>query len=300
MRNKTFCDLFPPTDIDQNRLKELEDIVADSSKILCNYHSLSKIKTKKKFYSSFLSNYSKNKDIIIEEVYITEKVCSSIYRLKEVEYELLSGFSRLIEKLIIDAAIKYNKDSTELHAEAYGSFVSALLNYNASVKFCTYLYVSISQNLRKFCEKERMAKVPLEIVNSAAKVKRLMRSEHLSFDEAIEKMKISEKKKMKIVRSFTKINTATDLAMENSDFSKIEQKESFDWVLEIVNTVDLGTLEKAVLNAFLEAPQNRLGLAKGCRDLTNPNTGQPYSNTALSKAWKRVKNKIGAALSRVA
>ena len=105
---------------------------------------------------------------------------------------------------------------------------------------------------------------------------------------------------MLVVAAMSKVKTASELDIRESDMVGCEDSRVPSGVMEALSTVKLGNLEKAALKGFLESPSGIMGLSKGCSGMINPNTGRPYSRAAISSAWRQAKKKIAVALKNVA
>lgn len=297
---KGFCDLVPPVQLPENRVREIESALAEASAAISKYQEACGSSSGVEFYVEFMRLYRRGKDIQMGSVLIPAQDADAMIRVKEVEPDLLSGFSRMIQKAILCCARQYGRDAEDLQAEAYEALFRAMVKYDGSASFCTYLWYSLVRNISRACLDRGELKVPRDVRKIAMRVVDTMHKDGLTFDEAVEAEGVSESYRKKVVSAMSKVCSATELEIDPAQMASTTNRESFGWVGKAVERAGLGPLETAVLKGFMEAPAGVMGLSEGCRGLINPDTGRPYSRAALSSAWKQARKKISRAIDEAA
>lgn len=297
---KMFCDLVPPVLIPDERMREIESELAAAGRLTLRYHSSCSGKSRPNFFAEFARQYKDGEDASVFGVFVPAADAKSMFRAKELEQELLAGFSRMIDLIVRVVSSRFNKDSEELAGEAFWGFFQALVHYNGESKFSTFLQICLQRHLSRFCSDETAIKIPQEVRRTTMRLVDKMARDGLSFDEVVESEGLTQEKTRGVVAAMTRVRSATDLDIRESEMASSEDRPVPRGVMKIVEEVKLTRLERAVLQGFLDAPTGELGLSKGCAEMLNPETGRPYSRTAISLAWKQARKKISVALKDVA
>lgn len=297
---KSFCDLAPPVQLPSHRIREIESDLAAASVLISKYQKACGFPSGVDFYAEFMRLYRRGEEVQMRGVTIPSSDADSMMKAKEAEPDLLSGFSRMIQKAILCCSRQYGKDAEDLQADAYEALFRAMVKFDGRASFCTYLWYSLVRNISRACLDRGELKVPRDVRKIAMRVVDTMHSDRLTFDEAIEAEEVPQSYRKKVVSAMSKVCSATDLEIDPSQMASTMNEESFGWVSKAVEKAGLGPLERAVLKGFMEAPAGVMGLSEGCRGLVNPDTGRPYSRAALSSAWKHARKKISRAMDEAA
>lgn len=300
MKPNKFCDIVPHHALPSERLGAIEGVLAGASALVRRHRSASGIPSSVDFFAELMRKYRKGSAVQVGNVTVPPEEAAEIMEVKEVEGELLAGFSRLINKATLRCGRAYGRPPEELQADAYEAFFRAMVNYSGETRFSTYLWHCLNRNLCRVCLDKGELKVPRDVRRIAMRVVESMHKDGVTFDEAVESVGLSEKQRPKVVASMSRVCSATELEVRESDMATSRDSESFGWVSKAVEDAGLGHLERAVLKGFMEAPAGVMGLSEGCRDLINPDTGRPYSRAALSSAWRQARKKIARAMGEVA
>jgi hypothetical protein len=300
MKTKDFCDVVRHSTIAQERLREIECFVSSAAALTEKYHPGPQKISRMDFYVDFVRNFCEGKDVTVLGVTIPRSDAEVMMAAKEFEGELLAGFSRMITGLTNKASRKYGIPADDMFGEAYKAFLNAFVNYNGTTRFSTYLYTCVRRHFSKVCGEGSMVRIPREVRRLTMRVVDRMQKERVSFDDAVSTEGLPREKVQSLVAAMAKVNSASELKIKESDMVLSVDKKRISGVLEAVESVKLGRLEKAVVKGFLEAPTGSLGLSKGCEGMINPNTGRPYTRASISAAWKQARKKLAKALKDVA
>lgn len=299
-----FVEAFPNAPMEDDRLKEVEDSLAAAGRLTARYHRLSGLASRTEFFAEFVRDYENGKQSKFAGVTIPHQDARIMFVAKQLETEVIAGFSAMMDGLVSRAAHRFGRDYDDLVGEAFRSFFDALVHYTGGVRFSTFLHVCIRRHLSRVCSTDRAIRVPRQTRKITMRVVDRMHRDGVSFDEAVESEGVPQKKVGVVVAAMSKVCSATDLDIRESDMAASQDSPRDNGeavrVMRAIETAGLGRLERAVLKGFMDAPSGSLGLSKGCAGLTNPDTGRPYSRTAISHAWKQVRKKIAVALREVA
>jgi DNA-directed RNA polymerase specialized sigma subunit len=241
----------------------------------------------------FMRVYKEGRPCVVGKSRIPASDALFMMTPKEVEEELLQQFSKLIKSATRRVASKHNMDGCELTAEAYEAFFRAMLNYNGSTRFSTFLHFCLHRNLTRALSDDSIIRVPRKVRKLSMRVVDFMHSGK-TFDEATKEFKNDDVKK--IVASMRKVQGAGDLQMDESELATVEESQDFKWVRKALEGVHFTRLEQEALRGFMESPAGVMGLSSNLKNLVNPATGKPYSRAAVSTAWAQARKKIKVAL----
>jgi len=296
----SFCELVPHRPISAPRMCELEAILSNAGRLAAQHQSGSGMSGVSDFFAEFLRAYSEGAEVCVGHARIPPKDAATMIQIKEVESEVLAGFSRLISSLARRASKSFGVDLEDLHGEAFVAFFGALVHYSGESKLSTFLHVCIRRHFMRSCSNRSGLNIPQQIRMLTMRVVDRMGREGVSFDQAVESEGMSQRNTKKVVAAMSRVRSASELDIKESEMASSVDRPSFDGVRKVIDSVKLGNLERAVLEGFLDAPTGEMGLSKGCAGMINPETGRPYSRAALSEAWKRARQKLSVVLKEVA
>lgn len=293
MTDRSFCDVVPPSDMGDSRLREVESLLARCSGVLGGYLEDSGLGSRPKFFMELMRKHRPGSGCLVGSAEVSAEDASQMMMVKEAEGELLGHFSKMTQQVVARRARAHGKDGDALHADAYEAFFTAMLNYDGSVRFSTYLQTCLSHNINRACMKDSFVRVPAEVRRLSMRVVGRM-GEGATFDEAVEGL--DEDAVRGVVASMRRVQTATDLEVNESEMAVVEDRESVEWVGRALEGVNFTRLERAALQGFMDAPCGVMGLSSALKGLINPDTGKEYSRAAISAAWAQARKKIRRAL----
>jgi DNA-directed RNA polymerase specialized sigma24 family protein len=252
------------------------------------------------FFGEFVRAYDPGVDLKVSGAHIPASDAEKMIRLKEVECELLAGFSKMIQKLVWRASIEFGVEADDLFGEAFAAFLDAAVHYDGRSRFSTLLYICVRRHLLRACSNRDGRRIPADIRRLTMRVVDRMNRDRVTFDEAVDSEGVSSKKLERVVASMTRVCTASELDIRESEMASCSDRVSVSGVKKAIDSVKLTRLERAVLEGFMGCEAGKMGLSSSCADLVNPSTGRPYSRAALSAAWKQARKKLCFALKDVA
>jgi hypothetical protein len=296
----SFCDLVPHKAIKSDRMRFLEAEMTLAASKVSEYHKMSNAKTASDFYCDFVRFFVCDADFSVCGVTVSAEDASVMIKTKDLESEVMAGFSRLIQKLVRRSACALGIEPEELFGEAFRSFQKAMLYYNGEAKFVTFLHICLQRHLSKVMAKDSVVRVPDEVRKLTMRVVDRMANDRVSFDSAVQSEGLSQEKSKRVVSAMSKVCNSSDLGISESRLACVTDRPSYAGVRKVIQSANLGRLERAVVEGFMNSPTGDLGLSEGCRGLINPDTGKPYSRAALSSAWKKAREKLRPFLRDVA
>jgi folate-dependent phosphoribosylglycinamide formyltransferase PurN len=321
MNSPVYDMLVPYYPISSERKKELETILREGNVLLDSYHKKMKELNnlsrhdRTKFLNSIFkqSKSSQNDTLVVNGVAIDQNDLKKILEIKNLEWEILCGFSRLITKI----AIKKSKQEFDLSlslddliGEAYHATLHAISHYTKSdTKFITFLHHCVRRHLSRVCNKTNgLSDFSAGAVKLRAKYNKLASEEGANFDSVVSKMHISEREIATLPALLCKVQNMTtlekgdcDLVIIDNSFDETQNKEEKpNNMMRIVSDLELTELERAVLEGFVKSSSSKLGLNSVSKTLINPKTNKPYSRMAFTFAWRRIKEKIAKVYGKVA
>lgn len=298
--SKNLCDLVPPAAIEGSRLKEIEGLLCEASAAAERHYKGSSARSMSDFFAEFIRAHRQGQSVFANGVSIPSEDAEKMVRVKSLESELLSGFSRMIDQLVRRAASKYRRDCEDLVGEAYGAFFDAMILYNGRARFSTFLHKCVGRRLSRACSDSSTIRVPQKVRRATMRVVDRMQRSGVSFDEAVESEGIPPGKVSGLVAAMTRVSSATELDIRESEMASSEDRHMPRGVMKIVDDTRLTPLERAVTRGFMNSPAGRMCLGEGCGGMLNPSTGRPYSRAAMSAAWRQARKKLAKALKDVA
>lgn len=293
MRKKMFCGLVRPLKAADSRVLDMESALASCSRVVKACHGVSGIKSSLDFFKEFMRVHRRGSGCRVGSACISAPDAEIMMRIKDIEVELLGHFSRMISMVVAQVSMSRGRVAEDFNSEAYEAFFHAMLNYDGSVRFSTYLHNCLRRKILHACSEDSTVRIPSNARKLSMRVIEKMNTGQ-TFDEATDGLKEGA---MRIVlASFKSVQTATDLEVNESEMAKVEDKDSFEWVDATLKGVDLTLLERVALRGFMDSPTGVMGLSSALKGLINPNTGKEYSRAAISAAWAKARKKIRAAL----
>jgi len=292
--------MVPYKPIEKSRLLELEASVAAANKTMSEYRAVSSAGSVRDFFCEFVRRYNEGSEVSLFGVVVPADRAAMIIVTKEVESEIIAGFSPMIQKLVRRFALNMGVDPEDFFGEAFKSFLDALVNYDGSARFSTFLHRCLARHLQRVSMAGGGTKVPYEIQRLTMRVVDRMSRDRVSFDEAVDSEGVTPKRLKKVVAAMSKVCTVSALDIKDSEIKGRPERPSYTGVRGAIESANLGRLEKAVVEAFMASPTGEMGLSRGCAGMINPDTGRPYSRAAISSAWKQARKKLGPLLKAVA
>jgi len=297
---RDFQCLVPHTPISESRKMEIEDILRDGNALLKEHHEKMKRASGIKKHSrvSFLKmvsdSFRPKEDVEVGGVVIPFADAEKILLVGKVEWELLSSFSNMINKIVRRWSRK-NRDvclsHEDLIGEAYAASKRATTHFiNPNVRFCTFLHWCVSRHLSKVCCRTNgLSSLSASSVRLKLKYRELSSREGANFDSVVREMNLSSSEASKLQAVLCKAQSSAAL----SDLAVAAEPGGKDsGLLARVRKLEFSGLERAVLEGFLESSSSGLGLGSISKNLINPDTNKPYSRMAFTFAFRRVKEKI--------
>lgn len=291
--------------------RDLEKTIRESNSLLEHHHQKMKSAqgisrhNKTFFLADVQKFYVPGRDLEIGGITIPSEDASVILRTKELEWDMLCAYSRLIEKLTFRWVENLSDGSLsreDLESEAVGAAINALAHYTKEERFSTYLHHCVNRHLSKVFNKTNgMSDLPNRAIKLRREYKKLICKEGATFDSVVEEMGISMKEvgvlraSLCIARNVTSLGDS-GLDNDGQDLCPTVSPETVNLDPSILAMVELSSFERAVLDGFLVSG----GKTSASKSLINPETQKPYSRMACSYAWKRVREKIEKVYGRAA
>lgn len=303
---------IPYRPLSKDRKTTLENILRSSNILLKNYHE----KTQEEISRvDFFKAIYANRSLGATNVYgvdIPQEDSNKILDVKNIEWEILCGFSRLIAKLAnkwskrdIDLSLSFD----DLFSEATKATLFAMLHFTENnVSFCTFLHHCINRQLSKLCNKTNgLSHLSTGAVELKRRYLELASEEGANFDAIVSKLNLSKKEIRTLQNILFKVKNQTSLGSdeESNELDQVATVEdkNFDFdstLIRVVGDIEFSELERSVLEGFMSSSSGKLGLNCCSKNLINPKTNKPYSRMAFTLAWKRIKEKIHNAYGKVA
>lgn len=295
-----FCDLVPPSDVQPERLVEMERALSEAGRCVRMHLPSSGARSAAELFSWLTRSYRRGSAIEAGATTVSAEDAAKVAAVKDMEAELLSAFSRAVENCVLRCCRRYGRRPDELDGAAYECFLNAMVNYDGSSRFSTFLFICLNRGLARFCVGQNELGVPVEVSKLVSRVTAAMSEGGCTFDDAVARLGVDRGTASKVCAAMRTVRNATDLNIDESGMASVRPREEALWVSEAVKRAKLGTLERAALDAFLQSPKGVQGLSEGCRYLLNPDTGRPYSRAAVSSAFRRAKDKVARVLGEAA
>lgn len=303
--------MIPYEKISEDRKKVLDDLMRNGNIVLKKYHNILKNNlsipkyNRIKFLNLILNECQRSepKDLCISGVFIPKEDVAKILSVKEIEWEVLCGYSRAIWKISsrhkpIDSSISQE----DLLSEATHSAMVSIYHFTKeNIKFITFLQHCVNRHLTyRVGSFSKLSKRAFDLVTKYKRFKNKTNGP-CNFQNVVEQMDLSDKEIKILKNALSKTNNYSDLNIEDLNFvvdvreNNQDGSEDKNRINDIIAKLDLSVLEKSVLDGFLYSNKNSktsMGLGTFAKNIINPSTGKPYSRQSLSLAWNRVKDKI--------
>jgi hypothetical protein len=304
-----FCIPYRP--IEDKTKRDLEKTIRESNSLLERHHERMKSAqgiarhNRTRFLSDIQKLHVPGQDLEISGIIISAEDASVILKTKELEWDMLCAYSRLIEKLASRWGENLSDGSLsreDLESEAVGAAIDALTHYTKEERFSTYLHHCVNRHLSKVFNKTNgMSDLPNRAIKLRREYKKLICKEGATFDSVVEEMGISMKEVGVLRASLCTARNVTSLGdkgldNDGQDLCPTVKPETANLDPSILSMIELSSFERAVLDGFLVCG----GKTSASKNLINPETQKPYSRMACSYAWKRVKEKIEKVYGRAA
>lgn len=224
----------------------------------------------------------------------------AVSRIKEVEWEALCAYSAMIYK--ISGRWSRNLDASssreDLDAVAVEGFLNAVCCFTGKARLSTYVHRSVTRHVSEYVMSRRNMPVPPEIVRLRVRLRRMMEG-GLTLDEAVMSMGLSERVRSDLVFSLSEVSNSSSLGVDEAEIAGASGPADHSLAGRILRDMRFEGLDEVVFREFMREgdAMNLSGLAKR---LVNPKTGRPYSRWMLCLVWRRVRDRISAALEGAA
>jgi hypothetical protein len=309
-----YAESIPFVSLSEAEKFRLEHSLRERNRLLAHYHDLFKAasglqKHKRCEFFKTVSGHN-GSSLSIGGVDIPAEDVSKISEIKEIEWRLICGFSKLITKLAHkwhgateDASIGMD----DLEGEALQAAVYSAIHFTKEERYSTFLYHCVNRHMAKLCCRAgSLSGVSRGCAKTKRKFQKLIMEEGATFDSVVDKMGLSERQARRLQFSLTKVRTASDSPEDSREITAVDKQavpsEKYETSLleSLIPTLELSDLEKAVLEGFMKSPTGRLGIGSVSKNLINPKTNKPYTRMSFTLAWQRVKKKIADAYGTLA
>lgn len=303
--------MIPYKKISEDRKKVLDALMREGNVVLKKHHdilknNLSIPKCNRIKFLNLILNECKNTavDLHVGGVFIPKQDVEKILAVKNIEWEVLCGYSKAIWKIASrHRPIDSSTSQEDLLSEATHSAIVSIYHFTKeNIKFITFLQHCVNRHLTyRVGSFSHLSKRAFDLVTKYKRIKNKANGP-CNFHNIVDQMDLSDKEIKILKDALSKTNNYSDLNIEDVNFmadnrenNHEEKNEDKDRINEIISSLDLSVLERSVLDGFLHSNKNSktsMGLGTFAKNIINPVTGKPYSRQALSLAWNRVKDKI--------
>jgi DNA-directed RNA polymerase specialized sigma subunit len=224
-------------------------------------------------------------------------VSDPLFGGRTIELAVIEGFSALAKKHAL--VWSRGKNQEDYIQEAYLKILDAMYSWlpEHGSDICTYIWNSLKNQMIKFTNKSSML---CPLANSDLKLlieyKKVANSgEHMTFDDIIEKMNLSQKKAFHLSRILSKVETESQYDREDGKFEIFEDEKPENLLCsweasEILNRSGLSGIEREVLDASMKS--YRGWQSDFARNHINPNSGKPYSRMRITQILDSARAKV--------
>lgn len=300
--------MIPYKKLSEDYKKHLDETMRQGNIVLKKYHQESKKNfsipkyNRIKFLNLILKECNNAcEDIVVGGVFIPKEDIAKILSVKNIEWEVLCGYSAAIQKVSNRHRPSDSSMSQEdIFSEAVRSAISAIYHFTEqNIKFITFLQHCVNRHLTfKIGSLSNLSRRACKLLFKYEKTKSKLNGPY-NFENIVKLMDLSDKETKILKSALSKTSNFSDLEIDELNLI-VKSKQDLEFcdkihVEEMLSNLDLSSLEKAVLNGFLQSKYNSktsLGLGTFAKNIINPSTGRPYTRQALSLAWNRIKEKI--------
>ena len=245
--------------LNENRKKELQSRLATSNKKLDFFHKkLSEKISKRAYFTEIFNFHRKNpyEDFKKFGILVSVQDIKQIIYCKEIELELIESLYGMICKIVNEYN---NNEKDDLFGEAYKSILISVPYYtDSNISFTTYFFRCIKNQINSYFNRKYNK---IKLLNQTQSQIAIFGNYKFCFDKKINNL---------------------ELIVKNKEQQKI--------YFEKINLENFSELEKAVYEGILDGKNKKINLY--AKNLINPKTNKPYTRSAISSAWKRVRGKI--------
>lgn len=307
--------LIPVTKLSTEEKAEQDRIMRRGNKVFRQYHERIKDKIegtgngrygRQKFHKElFAAVKADAKKIVVRGITISQADFSLIRKVKDIEFEILSAYSRLFYKMAkawssIDSSMSFEDYYDEIVIAA----IVAIYGFvKENVKFSTYLtWVIKTKMLNVSNENKPLSAWTQDNKKLYGDFERTCQSngKEIGFEEIVKLMELNEKQTFDLRSMLTKVINQTELSRDDKDEStsfgiyNAEQHVStpvmdFDQ-MEIIRGIQMTNWERTVFEAYLVG--GRGWASEVARNNINPDTDKPYSRRAPKVTLDRILGKI--------
>lgn len=234
-----------------------------------------------------------------------KNVSQPLFGGRTIEVAVMQSFSAMAKKFAYDWSRGNNAE--DYLQEAYLKVLDAMYSWlpdNGS-DICTYIYHCLKHHMMKFVNNCNpfcpLSNADLQLL---IQYKRIVKSdEHLTFDDIVQKMNLSLKKRLRLNQILSKVSCESQLGNDEEKFEPFQEESSeniiFTWEAdEILNRSELTSLEREVLNASMQS--YRGWQTEFARTHINPKTQQPYSRMRITQILESARAKIAKVIKEAA
>lgn len=300
---------------------EQDRIMRRGNKVFRQYHERIKAKIegtgngrygRQKFHKELFDAVKADaKNIIVRGVSISQTDFSLIKKVKDIEFQILSTYSRLFYKMAkawsaIDASMSFEDYYNEIVIAA----IVAIYGFvKEDIKFSTYLvWVIKNKMLNVSNENKPLSAWTQDNKKLYGDFERTCQStgKEIGFEEIVKLMELNEKQTFDLRSMLTKVITQTELSREEKDENtsfgiySAEQRVSTPVIdydqMAMIRNVPMTDWERTVFEAYLSG--SRGWASEVARSNINPKTDEPYSRRApkitLDRILEKIKENIAA------
>lgn len=282
----------------------LANKMADANQITFSYLERIKEKAKEKFsmekFRSIFLKANSDMNLIIHGVLILSNDLKKMQSVKQIEPEVLSSVANLIISLAkkYAASKKTQLEFEDYYNEAVLSTINAIYSYTKTdIAFTTFAQTAIANKFSNINNANRFTSPVSQGTRSILKKYNEIKAknEHLSFDEIVIQMDLSEREINSLKSMFVSFTPVSQIGETNTDnenvlLNKIDESKEFTIFEDFekcINNTEMDQWEKTVLNAFLNGKDHGWASEVASQHI-NPETNLPYSRRAPRLALDRV------------
>lgn len=321
MTRKLYSDdfvLIPAYKATAEEKDNLDKIMRRGNKVFHKYHErikqkiqgtgdgrYSRMRFRKELYEACKNDPKK---IVVQGISISQADFSIINKVKEIEYDVLSYYSRIIFKLakkwtVIDPSISFE----DYYNEAVAAAIKSMWGFvKEDIKFMTYLHMTITRHMMNFTNENKplshWTQENKKLYGDFEQIRRKAGME-IGFDEIVKLMGLGSEEVDDLRSMLTKVISQIEFSKGGSSdddapnsigiysAAQVETKPVLDYdQMEAVRRTPMDDWERKVLEAYLEG--GRGWASDVARNNVNPETGKVYSRRAPKLALDRVLARI--------
>jgi len=321
LMNRLYSDdfvLIPTVKATDEEKDNQDKIMRRGNKVFHQYHErikqkvqgsgdgrYSRIRFRKELYEAAKAD---PKRIAVRGIVISQSDFSIINKIKEIEFVVLSTYSRLLFKL----SKKWQEtDSSMAFEDYYNESVAATIKsmwgfVKEDIKFVTYLHMTITRHMMNFTnENKPLSHWTQENKKLYGNFEQIRRDSgiEIGFDEVVKLMGLGSKEVGDLRSMLTKVISQIEFSKGGNfeddapnsigiySAAQMETKPALDYdQMEAIHRTPMTDWERKVLEAYLQG--SRGWASDVARNNINPETGESYSRRAPKIALDRVLERI--------